>query len=146
MKKFNFSLERVRQWREKQVAIEEAKLQRLFAEKALIEQRRDLLEREGRDSAAALTQARTLDAGELQALDQFRQYVVAQRAVTAALIADCEKRIAEQRTNVMDAERRFQLLDKLKEKRWKTWNIELSRELEIQAGEVFLAKWSGDHR
>jgi hypothetical protein len=38
--------------------------------------------------------------------------------------------------------RRVELLDKLREKRWTAWNTELAREIEAQAGEAYLAKWS----
>jgi flagellar export protein FliJ len=142
MKTFTFPLERVRQWREKQVTIEEAGLQQLFSERNLLEERRKLLEQEARESAAAVLRAKAFDALELQAIDAFRRYAVAQRAAIAAAVDQCDQRIAEQRAKLLEAQRRFELLEKLKDRKLKAWTAEFAREIEAQAGELFLAKWS----
>jgi flagellar export protein FliJ len=141
LKRFHFGLERVRQWREKQVTIEEIQLERLFSERKLIEQRLALLEREAQESAALVMAQRALEVYELHAVDAFRRYVVAERAVIAARIADCDRRIAAQQQKLVEARRKSELLNKLKERRWNHWNTELSKEIEAQAGEMFLAKW-----
>ena len=146
MKRFHFRLERIRQWREKQVALEEARLEQLYSGKTLVEQRLALLEKEGRESAALVTCSNSMRSVELQAVDTFRRYVVAQRAVIANLLADCEGRIAAQRSKLVEARRKLELLDKLKDRKWQAWNIELAREIETQAGELFLAKWSAERR
>lgn len=146
MKRFHFPLERIRQWREKQVSIEEIQLERLFSEQSLIEQRRALLEREGQDSAALVTTKKAMNHFELQAIDAFRRHVIAQRKVIAALLSECDRRIQEQQTKLTEARRKAELLNKLKDRKWKAWNNELSREIEAQAGEIFLAKWSSERR
>ena len=146
MKRFHFSLERIRQWREKQVALEKARLEQLHSEKTLVEQRLALLEKEGRESAALMTSAHSLRSVELQAIDAFRRYVGVQRSVIANLLVDCDSRIAAQRGKLMEARRKAELLDKLKDRKWRAWNIELTREIETQAAELFLAKWSGERR
>jgi hypothetical protein len=144
VKKFTFTLERVRQWREKQLALEELHLQQLFSEKTLVEERRALLEREARESVDIVVRAVAVEASELQAIDGFRRFVTAQRIVIAATLADCDRRIAEQRLKLMEARRNFELLTRLKEKKWKAWSAELSRDIEAQAGEVYLARWNSD--
>ncbi len=144
MKKFDFPLERVRQWREKQLTLEEAKLQQLFSEKSLIEQRRELLEHEAEESAATVLRAKAMESAELQAIDAFRRHVVAQRGVIASLIAQCETRIVAQRVQLTEARRRCELLNKLKQKNLKAWTAEFSKEIEAQAGEIYLAKWSNE--
>jgi flagellar export protein FliJ len=146
VKKFSFTLERVRQWREKQLAVEEARLQQLFSEKSLVEQRRALLEKEGQESASLVTRAASIQANELQAIDAFRRYVIAQRSAIRTLLTECDRRIAEQQGKLMEARRKSELLARLKEKKWKTWNAELAREIETQAGEIFLAKWNSQRR
>ena len=146
MKRFAFSLERVRQWREEQLAIESLRLERLFAEKSLIEQSWALLEREASESAATVSRVSSFDAVELQAVDAFRRHVIAQRALFAARLADCERRIEAQQRQVMEARRKCELLARLKERKWKTWSEELARELELQASEVYLAKWNAGQR
>lgn len=146
MKRFHFPPEKIRQWREKQVAIEEIALERLYSERALIEARSDLLEREGRESAALVTTATAVHQFELQALDAFRRHVLSERAAIARLLADCDVRISAQQQKLTEARRKAELLNKLKERKWRTWNTELSREIENQAGEIFLAKWSAERR
>jgi hypothetical protein len=142
VKKFTFTLERVRQWREKQLNIEEAQLQKLFSEKSLVEDRRALLEREALESVGLVVRAVAVEASELQAIDGFRRYAAAQRIAIAGVLAACDKRIVEQRLKLMDARRNFELLTRLKEKKWKAWSAELARETEAQAGEIYLAKWN----
>lgn len=146
MKKFAFTLERVRKYREEQLAVEKVRLERLFAEKSLIEQSRELLEREGQETAATVSRKSSFEAGELQAIDAFRRYVAAQRTQFAIRLADCDRRIGEQQRLVIEARRKCELLARLKERKWRAWNSELARELETQSAEMFLAKWKADQR
>ena len=145
MKKFTFTLERVRQWREGQVTVEQGRLEKLFSQKHLLEARRSQLERDADDSAS-LVSGTAIDVIELHAIDTFRRHVVQQRKVIAAAIAESDQRVAEQQRNLMEARRRFELLDTLKDKKLTDWNKEAAREIELQAGELFLAKWVSSHR
>ncbi len=124
------------------MTLEEARLQQLFSEKTLIEARRALLEREATESVAGIVRATSVEAFDLQAIDGFRRYVTAQRIVIAAALVECDKKIAEQRLKLMEARRNFELLTRLKEKRFKVWNGEFAREIEAEASEAFLAKWN----
>jgi hypothetical protein len=54
MKKFHYSLEKVRNWRQTQLDAERTRLQALLAERRKIEERREQLERELAASAATL--------------------------------------------------------------------------------------------
>ncbi len=141
MKKFTFTLERVRQWREKQIAMEQARLEKLFSERGLLESRRAMLEQEANASASLVHSNTAIAASELQAIDAFRRHVISQRRVIAAGIAEVDQRIAGQQRNLMEARRRFELLDTLKEKKLTQWNADFAREIEIQAGELHLARW-----
>ena len=146
MKRFHFPPERIRQWREKQVAIEEIALERLFSERSLLGHRLALLEKEGQESASLVTTQHAMDYFELQAMDSFRRHVLAQRTVIRGLMAECDTRIEQQRAKVTEARRKAELLNKLKDRKWKAWNAELAKEIENQAGEIFLAKWSAERR
>lgn len=141
MKKFTFTLERVREWREKQHAIEQARLETLLAERANIQLRRTLLEKEVEETRRLAAHAPEIAAPELQALDAFLRYAVIERGRIASALAGCERRIGEQQSRVLEARRRVELLKKLRAKKWTAWNAELAREIEAQAGEAFLAKW-----
>jgi hypothetical protein len=141
VKRFGFPLERVRQWREKQAAIEEAALEKLFAKRRLLEQSREVLEAEAAESARAVALAPSVSAMELQSVDAFRRYVSSQRILIARRIAVCGVEIAAQQEKVREARRRFELLDKLRERKLSAWTAALNQEVEMEAGEAFLAKW-----
>ena len=146
MKRFEFTLELIRQYREEQLAIEKIRLERLSAEKSLIEQSRALLEREAAESAAIVSRASSVDAIELQAVDAFRRHAIAQRIVFAKRLAGCDRRIEAQQRQLLEARRRCELLARLKDRKLKAWNEEFARELELQAGESYLAKWNAGQR
>jgi flagellar export protein FliJ len=142
MKKFTFSLDRVREWREKQFAIEEARLESLIAQRANVQLRRTVLEKEVEDTRRLVTQAPTVAARELQALDSFLRYAVVERGRISAALAESERRIVDQRSKLLEARRRLELLMKLRDKKWTAWNSELAHEIESQAGEAYLAQWN----
>lgn len=141
MKKFAFSLERVREWREKQLALQEAALQAKFAERARVELRRTRLESEVESTRRLIAHSPAVAAPDLQALDSFLRYAVAERGRIRTALTECERRIAEQRARVMEARRRLELLNKLREKKWTAWNTELAKEIEAQVSEAYLAQW-----
>ncbi len=144
MKRFTFRLDRVREWREKEFAMAEAQLEKLLAERGLVESRLRVLNEEAAECVSVLNRKTAIDPLELRAIDAFQRHATVQRGVIAQLLAECDTRIAAQRANVLEARRRCELLDKLREKQWQRWNVDLAREMEIEAGELFLAKWSGE--
>ncbi|HZT40525.1 MAG TPA: hypothetical protein VFA28_21725 [Bryobacteraceae bacterium] len=145
MKRFDFPLERVREWREKQAAAEEAKLERLLGELSAIEAASAELERERERNEQMIVRAEGVTALDLRALDGFRRYVKAERARIENLRADCQKRVAAQRAAILEARRRFQLLERLKQRRLYAWTADLNRELEANAAEAYLARWNAEH-
>ncbi|MEX2262727.1 MAG: hypothetical protein WD696_12295 [Bryobacteraceae bacterium] len=140
MKKFRFDLERVREWRGQQAQLEELKFERVNAERVAVEAEHRKI-RASRDEAgrAILGQA-AAKAQELAALDAYIRYTWSEEARLAKRLADCEKRVSEQRAAVMEAQRRLKLLERLRERRLAAWEAGLAREEEIQAGELFLAR------
>jgi hypothetical protein len=52
----------------------------------------------------------------------------------------CEARIIEQRNQVMEARRQFELLDRLRQKLYEEWRAAGNKEQEELAAELFLAK------
>ena len=144
MKRFDFPLERVREWREKQLAVEEAKLERLFAELGAIAAARVELDAEQARNEQMVVQSSGVTASDLQALDGFRRYVKAERARIENLRADCDKRIKEQRAAILEARRRYELLARLKQRSLRLWTAGMNRELEASAAEAYLAKWNAE--
>lgn len=139
MKKFDFRLETARRWRERQTEIEEARLQALFGEKQGIEARAVSIQAE-LDAEHRRIEDRSYDAGELARLDAFREWVTRERQRLRTVLADCEKRIEAQRAALVEARRRFQLVDRLKEKSLLEWSRANAKEQEDLAAELYLAR------
>jgi flagellar export protein FliJ len=140
VKKFHFPLERVREWREKQVSFEEAALERLNAERAAIEERAAELDRERESNESAVLNAVCVDALSLRALDEYRRFA---RYRAASLVREgsaCDGRIAVQRARIMEARRKVRLLDKLRDKKRRLWMVELEKEVDEQAAESYRAR------
>ena len=139
MKRFAFPLESVRQWRSRQLELEESRLQQVLAEREAIIARRRAMEEELKREVALLA-APGLDAGQLAALDAFRRYVGAQGHRMAIDMRGCEQRIEAQRKQVVEARRRFELLNRLRDKAARQWHADNDRELENTAADLYLAR------
>ncbi len=141
MKRFTFALERVRQWREEQVVVEQLQLERLQAERGTIEGAIAKLERDKSASEATVLGGRLVDSLDLQSLDQFRRHTQILQAKLRAERAGCDDRIAAQRLRLIDAQRNARLLDKVKARKLKVWQAGFEKEIEEQAAESHLARW-----
>ena len=141
MKRFEFRLERVLDWRREQADVEEARLQPLFAERRHIQAERAQLETERAAADSAVVALREHSSTDLAALDAYRRHVRAAREKLDRREGDCGARILEQRRQVLVARRRFHLLERLKERARKHWQSDFDRELETLASEAFLARW-----
>lgn len=142
MKKFHFPLERVREWRENQVAIEEVRLEHLESERRGIEENIANLDREKAANEGAVLAMEATDALTLRSLDEFRRFARFRQAALERDRSAAGARIAEQRVRIMEAQRKVRLLDKLKARRRKLWNVAFDKEIEQQAAESYLARWN----
>lgn len=142
MTKFEFRLQRVLEWREERLRLEESRLERLYGELRALELRRAELEAARAAADRSLLHAPSAAADDLHSLQDFRDYVHYQRQLLASQNADCERRIGEQRGLVVEARRQFRLLERLRDKKLAAWEADFNRELEMQASEAFLAKFA----
>lgn len=140
MQRFRFRLASVLGWRILQLEIEEGKLEALFAERRR-RQEEIAAVGEQRRNAERVLRADSVDGQALAALDAHRHAMVRLGERLRTQAQDCERRIAAQQVKVLEAERRVQLLDRLKERRLEEWRLEADREQETLASETFLAKW-----
>jgi flagellar export protein FliJ len=141
MKKFDFPLGRVADWRETQARLEESKLETLYAERRAIDAQERALDRE-REEAEKSVAERGAKGHDLARLGEFRRFTVAERTRLEKLRADCSQRIAAQIQVVMAKRRDVKLLERLKQQKLIAWNRELHREIDAQADEAYLAKWN----
>ena len=142
MKRFEFPLERVREWRAGEVESEKQKLRQLFAERHSIEAAGALLEREHLEAQQKIRSQVLLDSPELRALDAFGRHVRAERMRRAERLEECSRRIEAQRSRLLEARRQCRLLEKMKQRGQEEWSRALARELDDFASEMHLAQWS----
>ena len=140
MQRFRFRLANVLGWRILQLEIEEGKLEALFSERRRRQEEITGIG-EQRRNADRLLRSDSVEGQQLAALDVHRHALVRLAARLRTQAEDCDRRIAAQQLKVLEAERRVQLLDRLKERRLSEWQLEADREQETLASETFLAKW-----
>jgi hypothetical protein len=146
MKKFTFPLSRVLDWRAIQARTEESKLEVLYAELRGIDAQETLLVQELAASEQAVLRAGAATGAELAALDGFRRHVAARHTRLEQQRAECSQRVAAQIQIVVVRRRDVRLLDRLKQQRLNAWNQQLSREIDLQADEAYLARWKAPEK
>lgn len=142
MKAFQFPLEKVLSWRQRQLEKEEAELQGLLSRLQLMETRLAHCRRE-RDTAGKPRPQGVVAAGfDVTAVGAYRARLLRFIEDFTRQIADLKKAIERQQAAVLEARKRMRLLEKLKERRRLQWEAAFSKELEEFAGEAYLARWS----
>jgi flagellar export protein FliJ len=150
MKRFDFPLERVRRWRRTEMDIERAALEKLFTERRRLEQAVRDLDSQVRASQKALWQSTgpgaTIDPRRLVELDDFRAHVRREQHRIRRLEQQLHVQIVQQQAKLMEARRRHQLLERLRERALSEWEVAFQKELEDTASELFLAKHARERR
>jgi hypothetical protein len=77
---------------------------------------------------------------ELESLDSFRVHGRGQIRNLENQEQQCEARVIAQRTQVLEARRQFELLERLRQKAMNAWRAAGNKEQEELAAELFLAK------
>jgi hypothetical protein len=145
MKKFAFSLDRVLDWRRTQVRREEAKLERLYAERSAIDARQHNLAIERQQAETSLRSLGQVTGQELAALDSFQRHVVAEGGRMTQAREGCDREIAVQVPIVAAKRRDVKLLERLKQQQMVSWSKDVDREISQDAEESHSAKWNREH-
>jgi hypothetical protein len=124
--------------------MEEARLERLYAELRGLEARTEQTLVEKATAEKALLASRSVTGAELGALDIFKKAATAERTRLDRLAADCRARIAQQIEVVSQKRREARLLESVEQRRLRAWNADLAREIDQQAEELHLAKWAAE--
>jgi hypothetical protein len=140
MKRFRFPLETVRRWRLERAGIEELKLRQILAEKRTLVASKEKIQDEMAQTARQVLEQPSIPALELERLDSFRLHVRGRIRKMEQQGRECEVRIIEQRNNVLEARRQFELIDRLRQKALTEWRALGNKEQEDMAAELFLAK------
>ncbi len=140
MKRFEFRLERVRQWRQDRVDIELAALERLQNELAtLCRERDEAAASEARMRRDALAR-NPISAVELAQVDDYVPVLRRQLERLDDAIQRATRVNAEQTAKVAAARRDAKLLDILREKQLTEWTRQRDKEQEELAAELYLAR------
>ncbi len=146
MKKFEFRLSRVLEYREEEAGLERTRLGALRSQEKTIEDEKNFLQNqliEARDEAIGDS---ALQGSTLQTLAQFKRYVTERTMQLDQTKADLQLKINEQRLRVLEADRRVNLLLKLKGRKQQAWTHEQDKELEALAADSYTAKLAARRR
>lgn len=140
MKRFDFPLERVRRWRSEQASLEELKLQQFRAELETLAAGRHEIQEELRNTERLVLEQSRIDPLELESLDSYRFHIRARVRDFQQREIQGEAKVVEQRQKVIEARRRFELLDRMRTSKLGAWRMAAAKEQEDLAAELFLAR------
>jgi flagellar protein FliJ len=141
VKRFEFPLSHVLDFRRRQLGQEEARLEALQAERRALETESGRLERETRETRSELIVTGSADAESLLACDLYLRRLAKERKQQAGRMAEWQGRAAAQQRAVVEARRQVRLLEKLEERRRREWRAGVNREQEELSAELYLARW-----
>lgn len=140
MKSFQFPLEKVLVFRKRQWEVEAAALESLVAHRAALEAQRERM-RASRELAARGIVAEGSHPGS-----RIAEFEFAQRCCRGAIrrldiaLASLAERIVKQQRVLVEARRNYELVLRLREKRYAQWLIEANRQEEAEATEGYLSR------
>jgi flagellar export protein FliJ len=141
VKRFEFRLARVRDFRRRQLDIEDAKIEVLRVERRQLDAESLRLKNEVAGTRNSLMVTGSVDAQELVAADHYLHSLAIEGKRQAVKLADWQQRTAKQQQVMVEARRRLRLLEKLEEKQLRLWKEEADREQENLSAELYLARW-----
>jgi flagellar export protein FliJ len=141
MKAFKFPLQRVLEWRGLQLRAEEEKLAGLQQQLTTLRRQEQELATARNTSQARMLAAPSIAGSDLQALAAFQAHVRKQQELVQTMLGKCEILIADQRQRLLKARTNHRILEKLKERRHRTWVYLNDQEVEETAAEAYLSKY-----
>ena len=139
MNKFEFRLQAALRWRDTQLQLERAKLQKLLGEEQRLQRDFQSLAEKRQAALADLQTAKQLQAMDLRALSAYLVGADARAHLLRQQIVKCAGLIQQQRQSVLKAERNVRLLEKLRDNRYSEWKYAFDAEIELTAEESWLA-------
>jgi hypothetical protein len=146
MKKFSFPLDRVLSWRQTQARLEEANLARLASELQALNQRHSVIQQSLVTARTSLLSAPSATPIEIGAMEHHRASASAQTRFLLQSRHTLQQKISQQTQTVMERRRDAQLLERLRAQRFKTWQTGVAREVDQQAEESFMSRFTAAAR
>lgn len=144
MKRFAFTLEAALEWRKHRMEAEQARLQSLEAERLAVIEAMRQVDQSWEQAQQQLLAAKMVDAFELTAIEGFHKASDAQRLRLRREQDRLERAVREQQGRLVEASRQYRLLEKLRQRRREEWQRAVDKQLEDEAGELYLAQWRSD--
>lgn len=141
MKSFQFPLQKALDWRALQMRAEEDKLTAMQREQASLLQRDQALAAAQTRSEAGVLRSSFVDGADIRALAAFRLRIQSERNAIHATRQQVDAQILLQRKRLLKARKDVKVLERLKEKRLKTWQYLSDREVEQTAADNYMAQW-----
>ena len=141
MKRFEFPLAKVRDFRRQQLELEEVRLQSLLGERQALELESSRLETEVRETRCSLMVTSSAESQDLMASDVYLRHLADKKKRHAVKLAEWQARAVKQQQAVVEARRRVRLLEKLEGRQFSEWKSAADREVENLAAELYLARW-----
>jgi len=141
MKNFQFRLERVLQWRRTELEMEQARLEQQLREVMELDSERAGIEAAGIRSELEVRAWRPLAGSDLAALAAFRRHIAAKQNQIEVRREEARRKLESRKAAMIEARRRSELLERLKQRRLSEWKAEADRELEELAAESYLARF-----
>jgi flagellar export protein FliJ len=147
LKRFQFRLARVRDFRRRQLDLEELKLRSLLAERQALETESARIETETSATRSSLMVTGAAESQDLMASDLYLRRLAVERKRLVVKMAEWQARAVKQREAVVEARRRVRLMEQLERRQFDGWKSAADREQENLSAELFLARWKhpGDH-
>jgi flagellar export protein FliJ len=142
LNRFQFRLARIQEYRHRQLEAAEDVLRRLLAELDAYRTRKQGLGDKYLAEEFAMAARLAVQPAEREALAAYRRHIGKEQARLDRRIVECTARVEKQRAQVMEAQRRYRLIEKLHQKRKAEWDLAFAKEIDALAEESFLARWS----
>jgi flagellar export protein FliJ len=143
MKNFQFPLARVMDWRRTRARVEEAALEKLYAELRALEIAAAQIRDDQSQAENKLYSAPAVTGAELAGLGDFKRWVKTECTRLEQAAAACQKRVAVQMEQVVLKRRDLRLLEQLHDRKLAEWKKDLAKEIDQQAEELNLGKLAG---
>ncbi len=149
MKAFHFPLQKVLEWRSTEREMESAKMRRLAEELQRLADEISAVEAEIRAVRKRVLESAGPGSPRLESWDLSPIPAFEERLKKAAAVLQTRKvaltlEVGEQRQKLLEAQRRVDLMQKLREKRFAAWTAAHNLENEQFAAEAFLGRWAAE--
>jgi flagellar export protein FliJ len=142
VKVFHFPLHRALHIRRAQLELERIKYQRLMRDREQLELQVTAIQVDAADTRSAIATRTHLLPGEISTMPDYLRGARQRLRKLDELRKELANRLQEQQRQMVEAERKVKLLEKLRTRRFGEWENEMLKEQETFAADAYLARWS----